>query len=105
VQYMPIDKEAIPYRFEVDLSDEIFTFEVHYNARFDYFTVDIEKGGEVILYGAKLVYGNPLFNFLSDPRLPKVTITPMDEAKAEKRAGYNQLGETVYLVVEDVAAA
>jgi len=102
MEYIEIDKEAIPYRFEIDLAGEIFIFEVHYNERFDYFAVDIEKSGEVILQGAKIVYGNPLFNFSNDPRLPKVKITPIDEAGNETRAGYDQLENTVFLAVEAI---
>lgn len=96
--YIPIDKTSIPYRFDIDLAGEIFAFEVHYNSRFDYFTVNLSKNNEVIVDGAKIVYGNPLFN-IADSRLPKVQIVPIDESGIATKAGYNELGNTVFLSV------
>lgn len=100
MEYILIDKEAIPYKFEIDLKGDVFTFEVNYNERFDFFTVDIEQGGETIATGAKIVYDNPVFNFTNDPRLPNVTIKPVDDSSTQTRAGYEQIGESVFLLVE-----
>jgi hypothetical protein len=96
---VPIDKESIPYRFDIPLAGEIFTLEVHYNATNDFFTVDIEKNGTVLVYGEKLTYGNPLFSSLTDKRLPKVLMTPYDVARRETRVSYENLGESVFLFV------
>lgn len=101
MEYIPIDKNAIPYRFDISLAGEIFTFEVNYNSRFDYFTIDVEKNKEVIMYGAKVVYGHNLFSVSNDPRLPKIAITPLDFSYVEQRVGFNNLGQTIYLFVGD----
>jgi hypothetical protein len=100
-QAIPIDKDDIPYRFDISLAGEIFTFEAHYNARFDYYSLDVEKDGDVLVNGEKVVYGRPLFSGLNDARLPKVEIIPYDVAGIETRAGYDQLGVTVFLFVGD----
>lgn len=98
-----IDKSAVPYRFDVDLAGEIFTFEIHYNGRFDYFTAHVEKDGTRLVDGEKIVYGRPLFSALNDTRLPNATITPFDASGKETWAGFAQLGETVFLYVDEGA--
>lgn len=100
---IPIDKTAVPYRFDIQLAGELFTFEVHYNARFDFFTVHLEKGGQRIVDGDKIVYGRRMFSGLNDPRLPAVEIVPKDVAGIETRAGYDQMGTTVFLFISEAA--
>lgn len=99
---VPIIKENIPYRFEVELAREIFTFEVHYNSEHDFLTVDLEKNGEVLVYGSKLVYGEPLFPSEGAAGFPRVLLVPKDKAGKEDRVSYENLGETVFLFVGDV---
>jgi hypothetical protein len=103
-QAVPIDKEDVPYSFDISLADELFTLEVGYNARFDFYTLSIEKDGELLAGGEKVVYGRPMFSGLSDTRLPKVTITPSDVAGIETRAGYDEINETVFLFVGEAEA-
>ncbi|WP_439022601.1 phage baseplate plug family protein [Bacillus thuringiensis] len=97
--HIEIAKEEIPYRFEMELANELFTFEVHYNKRFDFFTIGIEKDGQVIVAGEKVVLDLPLFYALNDKRLPKVTITPKDNSGREKRVTFENLGKTVLLEI------
>lgn len=101
---VPIDKNAVPYRFDIQLAGELFTFEVHYNARFDFFTVNLEKDGAAIIYGEKITYGVPMFSSFIDSRLPKWTITPKDVAGVETRAGYEEMSNTVFLFINEVTA-
>ncbi|MCM3488774.1 hypothetical protein M3689_05565 [Alkalihalophilus marmarensis] len=97
---IPIQRENIPYRFEVEL-DDVFEFELHYNSEHDFFTVDLHKEGEVLIFGEKVVYGVPLFINYSDERFPQVTIIPTDKAGNEDRVTYDNLGHTVFLFVGD----
>lgn len=97
--YLDIDKNSIPYKFDVSLSDEIFNFEIHYNARFDYFTVNLRKNNELLATGEKLVLGKSLFTAIAGSNMPKPTITPIDESGQEKRITFDNLGETVLLWV------
>jgi hypothetical protein len=100
VEYISIDLAEIPYRFEIELAGEVFTFEIHYNHEFDFFTIDLEKNGEVLVYGEKIVYGRPLFSAFSDSRLPKVRIVPKDPSGQATRVGWDELETSVFLIVE-----
>lgn len=101
--HIEIEKDLIPYRFDMALADELFTFEVNYNDRFDFFTIDIEKDGEPLVHGQKVSLNRPLFSSLNDERLPKVYIIPLDESGEQIRVTYENLGDTVFLFVgEDV---
>jgi hypothetical protein len=94
-----IDKEAIPYKFDMELGGELFTFDVGYNERFDFFTIGLEKDGEVIVAGEKVVLNQPLFYSLTDTRLPKVLVIPLDQAGNQARVNYDNLSKSVLLLV------
>lgn len=98
-EYIEIEKELIPYSFEIELGAEIFELEIRYNQVGDYFTIDLYKDGEVLCYGEKIVYGEPLFDAIYDSRFPAPTIIPMDVSGNETRVGWDNLNETVFLVV------
>lgn len=98
-----IDKEAIPYRVEYELAGGIYIFIFKYNERFDFFTVDLYQEDELIVAGSKIVYGQPLFSSLTDKRLPKVDIFPIDESgKPVERITWENFGETVVLLVGEI---
>lgn len=97
--YVPIQKDQTPYRFEILLGAEPFEIEVRYNADFDFFTIDLSKDGEALVYGEKLVYGVPLFVDVFDQQFPVLQLVPKDDAGLETRVGYSTLGETVFLQV------
>lgn len=96
-----IDKEDIPYQFDIELAGELFTFLVKYNELSDTFTVDLSKDEIPIVYGEPLVYGRPLFSAFSDVRLPQVELIPFDVANKEERVSYENMNETVFLYVMD----
>ncbi|MCY7484437.1 hypothetical protein MC059_08670 [Paenibacillus alvei] len=97
MDYIDIEKDLIPYRFDISLADEMYTFEVHYNAEHDYFTVDLERDGEVLVVGEKLVYGAPLFGDVWDNRFPGVHIVPYDESENSNAVTWDALNESVFL--------
>jgi hypothetical protein len=94
-----IDKQKIPYRFEILLADVLYEMEFHYNPGFDFFTVDLFKDKEPLVYGEKLVYGLPLFNDVYDKRFPAVGLIPLDESGQSVEVNAQTLGETVFLCV------
>lgn len=98
-EYIEIDKESIPYSFEIDLAGEIFDFEINYNESFDFFTVDLYKNGKTLVLGEKIVLNMPLFQNRVSIDLPKVQIIPKDRAGVAKRITYSNLNETVFLFV------
>lgn len=101
---IPIYKDQIPYQFDLELGAMIYTFELQYNADYDFFTIDCLLNDEVIVYGEKLVLNKPLFANLSNRLLPQELITPVDASNTEARITFTNLGETIQLQVGDVDA-
>lgn len=102
-EYIEIEKENIPYRFEIELGAEVFEFEIRYNDIGDYFTIDLYKDGEVLVYGEKIVYGVPLFSDYYNKSFPAPTIIPSDESGNESQVTFDNLNVTVFLrVVNDL---
>lgn len=101
MEYIDIEKELIPYRFDISILDEMFTFEVHYNADYDFFTVDLEKDGVILAVGEKLVYGQPLFYDMLDRRFPSLPIVPLDESGRQTNVNWETLSTSVFLFVID----
>lgn len=99
MEYIEIEKELIPYRFDISIADELFTFEVHYNPDYDFFTVDLERDGEVLVVGEKLVYGQTLFYDVQDQRFPKLPIVVWDQSGKSTEVTWETLGVSVFLYV------
>jgi len=97
MDYIEIEKDLIPYRFDISLADTMYTFEAHYNAEHDYFTVDLERDGEVLVVGEKLVYGAVLFGDVWDNRFPDVAIIPYDESENSNAVTWDTLNVSVFL--------
>ena len=51
MKYIDIEKEKIPYGFEIVLKNETFQLEVFYNTSGDFFTIDLYKNHRPIVYG------------------------------------------------------
>lgn len=96
---IPIEKDEIPYSFEMDFGEDTFTFEIHYNAEYDFFTIDLYRDDELLVAGEKVVYGVPLFSLYPD--LFPATIVPLDVTGQAQRVTYENLGETVFLYVQE----
>ncbi|MFD1777007.1 phage baseplate plug family protein [Paenibacillus rhizophilus] len=100
MDYIEIDKDNIPYRFEISISDELFTIEIHYNTEYDFFTLDLEDAeGNTLVTGEKLVYGQALFADVWDSRFPKQPIVPWDESENSTEVTWNTLGTSVFLYI------
>ena len=56
-----INKNLIPYSFDITLGGEIFEIGVNYNEFADMFTLSLAKDRELICSGEPIVYGVPLF--------------------------------------------
>ena len=99
--YIDIEKEKIPYSFEVVLANETFQFEVFYNGEGDFFTINLYKNHELVVLGEKIVYGVDLFDNLKHLPVPKVTIRPFDTTGVANRITYENMNEDVFLYVLD----
>lgn len=100
LQAISIDKDDVPYEFDIELGGTMYTFLVKYNDLMDVFTVDLFKeDGAPLVYGEPLIYGRPLFDALSSVELPSVQLIPFDVADKEDRVSYDNMNETVFLYV------
>lgn len=97
MKYINIDKNLIPYRFDISIENETFTFKVDYNSSKDFFTIDLFKNDEIIVVGEKLVYGKPLFTTSMYKNIPNVPIIPYDISENTERITYDNLNKDVFL--------
>lgn len=97
-QYINIDKNEIPYRFEMELRGEFFEFEIGYNDQYDFFTLAVYKDGEFLGID-KLVYGRKLFLDIEDVQFPKVDLIPIDPSGIESSITFKNFNGTVFIEV------
>jgi hypothetical protein len=100
IEYIPIDKSAVPYEFSIKLQDRTYRFVIKHNALYDFFTLDLSSaGGEPLCYGDPVRYGRPCFNDAEDERFPLPLIVPycMSGGESVSTAGWNEFGDKVKL--------
>lgn len=96
--YIDIDKDAIPYRFDITLGNSVYLMDVRYNRLADLFTIDLYTQDEdVITYGEPIIYGKPLFSDMADSRLPISELIALDVSGVETQVSWENLGKTVFL--------
>ncbi|KXA31634.1 hypothetical protein HMPREF3229_00162 [Peptoniphilus harei] len=101
MKYIDIEKDKIPYSFEIVLANETFQFEVLYNSFGDFFTLNLYKNHNLILYGEKIVLGVSLFENCKHLDIPKIQIMPFDTTENAIRIFYENMNEDVFLYVLD----
>lgn len=94
-----INKDEIPYAFEIELGGEVFALEINYNAAHDFFTVDLFKNDVPLVVGEMLQLNRPLFRNRVHIDLPTITLIPKDRAGVATRITYENMNETVFLYV------
>lgn len=97
MRYIEIDKETIPYKFDMALAGDTYTFYVNYNTQGDFFTIDLYKNDKVIVLGEKIVYGRQLFSSYQYKNIPKVPIIPLDLAGNTERITFDNMNKDVFL--------
>lgn len=97
MEYIDINKSLIPYSFDITLVGETYTFEVNYNSKYDFFTIDLLKNNEVIVLGEKLIYGKPLFTSSQHKDIPKIDLLPYDLSDSTERITFDNMNESVFL--------
>lgn len=102
--YIEIKKELLPYRFNILLADQWFELYVSYNKSADIFTIALYKD-DVLITTEPLVLEVPLFQDVLQPqRFPAVKIVPHDSNGLSDKVTYDNLGETVFLTIDDEGA-
>ena len=96
-----INKKLIPYSFDILLADKWFNLRVDYNNTANLFTVTLSKDGEEICI-EPIIYGKPLFADVFQPnRYPALDIVPIDESGKNKQVTFDNLSDTVLLIVDN----
>ena len=96
-----INKDLIPYEFNIVIGGELFTFVVDYNYVGEFFTIGLIKDGKTLCSGSPIMYGRPLFEEVWKPDFPAVDIVPYDPSKSYNRVTYINLCEGVLLVLDN----
>lgn len=103
-----INKELVPYEFDIVLADETFKIGVNFNETAELFTLDLskldEESGEyeVICKGEPIIYGKPLFSdVFINGKYPAIDIVPFDESGENNAVTFDNLNETVFLCIDN----
>lgn len=97
-----VEKEQLPYTFDIVLGAENYSLTFKYNSACDMFTCTLSKNGEVQVYDEPLIYGVPLFiDVYNSSTFPVLTIVPYDESQAEQAITWNNFGTKVFLTIDD----
>lgn len=98
-----INKSLVPYNFNILLGDELFNLTVSYNESHDIFTIALKKDDEMICEGEPIIYGFPLFRDIYQSGIyPALDIIPIDESGEQDTVTFENLGETVFLTVDNI---
>lgn len=100
MEYIEIDKDAIPYKFELMLVDKTYTFYINHNYLYNFLTVDLYKDDEALVIGEKIVYGEPLFSRVVYKDIPKLKIVPLDPTGSSDTVTFENINEEVFLFIE-----
>lgn len=99
--YIEINKDEIPYIFSIELAGEMFSLEVMYNEKCDFFTITLSKDDVALVYQEPLVYNRPLFADMYQPGFPAVDLVPFDESGENDTVTWDNFGDTVFLTIDD----
>ena len=99
--YIEINKDLIPYQFNILLAGEWFELFVNYNKASDFFTISLYKDDELVAT-EPLILGVSMFKDVYQPeKFPAIELAPYDYSATEKRVTWDNLGETVFLTIDD----
>lgn len=102
MEYIEIERDEIPYSFEILLDVETYILEFMWNERQGIFTVSLYDIDEnPLVYNEPIVYGQELFKDVRDLNFPIEKIIPLDPAGKETEVTYDNFGTTVLLVIDD----
>lgn len=97
---LEVSKELLPYQCDIVLGGELFTLHFAYNATAMLFTVDLYKDGKLVCAGEPIMYGVPLWSDVFRSKdFPHVAIIPLDPSEEHNTVTYDNLSDTVLLIV------
>ena len=96
-----IEKDLLPYSFDILLGAESYNLEVKYNNTAELFTVTLSKDDEVLVYDEPLIYGVEMFAVVYQSGVyPAIALEPYDESEQEIAVTWDNLNSTVFLTVK-----
>jgi hypothetical protein len=107
MEYIDINKDELPETFDIDLGNETFTLAFTYNETDDSFSVslykpiELESDIEPLVLGEKMVLNKPLWSDFTRLDFPAPQLVPLDLSGVEKRISFDNLGNTVFLYIND----
>ena len=97
-----IEKELIPYDFDIILGSEIFNFEIKWNEIGGFYTITLSKDDNVLVYDEPVVYGVTLFKDVFDgDTYPCIDIVPYDESGQNTSVTKENFNVSVFLTIDD----
>lgn len=97
MQFINIDVDLVPYKFEITINNKSYVFEFEYNTVGKFFTVNLLYNDKVLVLGEKILYGKPLFTNIKYKNIPDVTIVPIDLSNQYDTITYKNFGNNVKL--------
>jgi len=104
INYIPINKDLIPYQLQMTLNEKTYTFGIRYNSVKDFFTIDLYLGDTALVIGEKINYGRPLFETHAedndgnrDERFPSDIIIALDLSSEATKVTYDNFQDSVFL--------
>lgn len=103
-----LDVDLVPYTFNIELSERIYTLNINYNFIYDYFTMDLLLNEKVLVEGEKLVLNEILFREAYEDKdhnlneeFPSELLMPVSDNNDTDRITINNLGKEVQLYYFD----
>lgn len=97
-----IEKDLIPYNFDIELAGEEFNIEIFYNKTAGLFTATLMKEDEALCYNEPIIYGVELFaDVYTSGKFPMISIVPLDQSGKETEVTWDNFGDTVLLTIDD----
>ncbi|WP_405381221.1 phage baseplate plug protein [Phascolarctobacterium sp.] len=97
-----IEKDLLPYNFDIVLAGEEFNMAFMYNKTADLFTCTLSKNKEVLVYNEPVIYGVEMFaDVYKSGVFPMISIVTLDEGGIETAVTYDNFGKTVFLTIDD----
>jgi len=108
MKYLPIEKDKIPYTFDVKLSGRTYTITIKYNRFSNEFTADLELEEKTLVKGKKILMGTPIFeefaydnNGNKNPDFYDEILIPYDLTWQDEVITLDNFGENVQIYVVD----
>lgn len=97
LDFIDIDKDLIPYKFEMNIDGNTYEFDIKYNSTGDFFTVDLYKDKKALVLGEKIIYAKPLFLTCLYKDIPFTSIIPYDLSGRTKEITFENFNKDVFL--------